>query len=280
MLLVWTEGILLFLTLLLLPTSLGWHFPENFSFIYSKPQEILSPVIYWWDLAVLGLLLVSLFQSRGLTRAAFNILFIFLLTQLLPSLTILIGYNLNIGAGLVKIEQLLVAGLYGLYLSSSPLVAKFLRWRWWWLVLSGYLMVMIAVIPGQARDDGMAWQLFQSSPILGVGLNNFIPAGVEKNLLGPTTLQVSGNMFWLILSETGLVGMLGFIILVSYPVLKLARLLPDHYSLLTLLIIWELFFLFGLTSNFLITSPVGYRLLFLMWGICLCFANNLIIIDS
>lgn len=108
------EETLLFLTLLFLPTQLGRHFWPDFSFIYSLKIDYLSPTIYFWDILVLGLVGFWLINKPKINKLALNLLLIFLLSQALS----LMGAQ-NTGAGLVRLEQYAVAGLFGLYLASN-----------------------------------------------------------------------------------------------------------------------------------------------------------------
>ncbi|OGE43899.1 hypothetical protein A3B45_02620 [Candidatus Daviesbacteria bacterium RIFCSPLOWO2_01_FULL_39_12] len=107
------EKILLFLTILFLPTQLGRHFWPDFSFIYSLKIDYLSPTIYFWDLLV-GILLIKGWSRINLT--ALNLLLAFLLSQLIALIPA--TSPTNIGVGLVRFEQYLVAGLFGVYLAS------------------------------------------------------------------------------------------------------------------------------------------------------------------
>ncbi len=109
------ESILLFLTLLFLPTQLGKHFWPEFSFIYSLPIDYLSPTLYFWDLLVILLCLVFIIRKKPSNRTALNLFFFFILTQIFP----LIALPTNIGVGLVRLEQYFVAGLFGVYIASN-----------------------------------------------------------------------------------------------------------------------------------------------------------------
>lgn len=114
------ERLLLFLTLLFLPTQLGRHFWPQFSFIYSLPLDYLSPVIYFWDLLVILLVIVFLARQNKVNVRALNIFLLFILTQII-SLIPYASTSLNLGAGLVRTEQYLVAGLFGVYIASKNL---------------------------------------------------------------------------------------------------------------------------------------------------------------
>lgn len=114
------ENVLLFLTLLFLPTQLGLHFWPQFSFLYSIKIDYLSPTIYFWD--VLVLLLISLFilRNKPVNRGALNIGLLFILAQIL-SLAGLAGSSnlIGVGPGLVRIEQYLIGVLFGVYIASQ-----------------------------------------------------------------------------------------------------------------------------------------------------------------
>lgn len=112
---------LFFLTLLFLPTQLGKHFWPKFSFIYSLPVDYLSPTLYFWDILVVCLWVISIWQKRYVNRLALNLFLIFMLTQA----TSLLVPSANVGAGLVRLEQYLIAGLFGLYVASIRIVTRF-----------------------------------------------------------------------------------------------------------------------------------------------------------
>ncbi len=107
------QNSLFFLVILLLPTQLGRHFWPQFSYVYSLPIDYLSPTIYLWDILTALLLLTNLSWLRQ--RTALSILLTFLLLQLVSLIN-----APNIGAGLVRFEQLLITGLFGVYLSAQP----------------------------------------------------------------------------------------------------------------------------------------------------------------
>lgn len=110
------EKSLLFLVVLFLPTQLGIHFWPPFSYIYSLPVDYLSFQIYFWDLLVVLLVSVWLVGGPKLNAHSVAILLFFFLTQLVS----LINAQ-NIGAGLVRLEQLVIVGLFGIYLASHRL---------------------------------------------------------------------------------------------------------------------------------------------------------------
>ena len=136
------EQALFFLTLLLLPTQLGKHFWPEFSFIYSLKVDYLSPTLYFWDILVMGLLTVWILKRPKINWLAFNLLLLFSLTQAV-SLTLAD----NVGAGLVRLEQYLVAGFFGVYVASQTenLKLKTKNFRYSVLSLKSYWPLTLAV---------------------------------------------------------------------------------------------------------------------------------------
>lgn len=114
----------------------------------------------------------------------------------------------------------------------------------------------------------VAVNLWLKTPLLGVGLNNFIPAASNLILAGPSRfLQPVHNIFLLSLSETGLFGLLGLSGLLGYPIFKLLKLNPKPYPLNPLLFAWGAVAFLGMFDHYFLTLPQGYRLLFLLWGL-------------
>lgn len=113
------EEYLFFLTILFLPTQLGKHFWPQFSYVYSLPIDYLSPTIYFWDLLVIFLILTYILRQPLVNKKALNLLFIFLLTQGISLLSVVLSPGINLGAGLVRVEQYFIAGLFGIYLASQ-----------------------------------------------------------------------------------------------------------------------------------------------------------------
>lgn len=108
------EGLLFVLTILFLPTQLGRHFWPDFSFVYSLKIDYLSPTLYFWDLLVVCLAAVWILGRPKVNKPALNLFLLFMLAQAVS----LIGAG-NSGAGLVRLEQYLVAGLFGVYIASE-----------------------------------------------------------------------------------------------------------------------------------------------------------------
>ena len=105
----------------------------------------------------------------------------------------------------------------------------------------------------------IAINLWPINPLFGIGLNNFIPQAADALLTGPSRfLQPVHNIFLLSLSETGILGLIGLLSLIGYPLYKKK-----------LLMVWVSLIFLGLFDHYFLTLPQGYRLLFLVWGISL-----------
>ncbi|MBI4038660.1 O-antigen ligase family protein [Candidatus Daviesbacteria bacterium] len=390
------EKILFFLTILFLPTQLGRHFWPQFSFIYSLPIDYLSPTLYFWDILAITLWTVFLIRGQHINRLAINLFYFFILTQ---SLSLLPFYSnsLNIGAGLVRLEQYTIAGLFGVYIASSkfktrnlfwllslavigesllgilqffkggtlglwilgersfslttPAIAKFDFYGREFLrpyatfphpnLLAAFLIITLtvllpirmtvarmavflaavvilltvsraAIVAGlmsslflfkkrgrilliltvlilspvlftrfsslidydsltfirREQLSKIAISLWLKSPILGVGLNNFIPQASDLLLAGPSRfLQPVHNIFLLALAETGMLGFLGLLGMFGFPILRLVKLPTKNYQLKTIFSVWGVIIFLGLFDHYFLSLPQGYRLLFLIWGL-------------
>lgn len=148
------EKILLFLTVLFLPTQLGRHFWPEFTLVYSLPIDYLSPTLYFWDLLVILLLGVFLLGRQYINKTALNLFLFFYFSQLISLLPALFGYNLNLGAGLVRLEQYLVTGLFSVYLASKNL--EKIR-----------LTLFVALLLGVLLESLLAFGQFLSSSSIG-----------------------------------------------------------------------------------------------------------------
>lgn len=191
-------------------------------------------------------------------------------------------------SNLTKITMLLCGFTIFITMSRAVLLTGFLsmflllekRWRTL-LVLSLVVLSPILFIRFSSlfnfdsltvlrREEliGSAWQLFLKSPLFGIGLNNFIPAMATNMIIGPSRfLQPVHNIILLALSETGIVGMIGLIFLVGYPIAKLLKLPPKPYHKYPILMIWVIILFLGMFDHYFLTLPQGYRLFFLVWGL-------------
>lgn len=130
------EKILLYCTIVLLPTQLTRHWWPDFAYVYSLPIDYLAPVIHGWDLLVMIMLVVWLVQRPVINSSAMVCGLVFLLSQSVS----LIGAS-NIGAGIVRLQQCLLIGGWGIYLASQSLgsiqrvVLLGIKHALWWVSL-------------------------------------------------------------------------------------------------------------------------------------------------
>lgn len=112
-----------------------------------------------------------------------------------------------------------------------------------------------------------AFLLIQQNPVVGVGLNNYIPVAVSSSFLTGTNrfLQPVHNIFLLMMVETGLVGLIALLLLFIVPVIMIGsdNLLTKQQVLTLLLVISIL----GMLDHYFLTLPQGQRLLFMIWGL-------------
>ena len=110
--------------------------------------------------------------------------------------------------------------------------------------------------------------LWTQDYFFGIGLNNFIPKVADILLSGPSRfLQPVHNIIFLALSETGIFGLLGWTVLIGFPIYKLMRLTTNSKSKKYFLAIWIAVLFLGQFDHYFLTLPQGYRTLFLVWGL-------------
>ncbi len=401
------ERALLSLVLLFLPTQLGLHFWPEFTQIYSLRIDYLAPTIYFWDLLVLMLIFIFLIQQKRINKLALNIFLIFILSQSFSLLQIVWNGEINLGAGLVRLEQYLIAGFFGVYIASkdilkirnlifwpvglalifevvlalaqfingasigfwilgerefniqTPAIAKFDFYGQEFLrpyatfshpnVLAGFIMIILPMILTLNRliqssksniltslvliASGLtifltvsrtalftffifgtfflkrlgiiililsaillspiiwerffsifsfdslsilrreelariAVELFKSNIFLGVGLNNFITVAADKLLIGPSRfLQPVHNIYLLALAETGIMGLIGLLILIGLPFSRMLKTVTVFNTKYLIFSSWMILLFLGLFDHYFLTLPQGIRALFFLWGI-------------
>jgi hypothetical protein len=112
-----------------------------------------------------------------------------------------------------------------------------------------------------------AWKITQTHPWVGVGFNNYIPTAVSASFLSGTNrfLQPVHNIFLLTLSETGIIGLMGFIIFLFSPLcVSIDNRLLSRSQVGGLILIISFL---GMIDHYFLTLPQGQRVLFLIWGL-------------
>lgn len=178
-----------------------------------------------------------------------------------------------LGSAVVLVTMSRVVIFVGLAVSVS-----LIRKNWLWLVVTIILIfspILFTRFSSLFNFDnltllrreeliGSAWQVFLKHPILGVGLNNFIPTVASDLTIGPSRfLQPVHNILLLILSETGVIGLIGVIGVIGYPIRKILDL---KFQILKILP-WLIIIFLGMFDHYFLTLPQGYRLFFLVWGL-------------
>ncbi len=108
--------------------------------------------------------------------------------------------------------------------------------------------------------NGAAMEMFKSSPIFGVGLNNFLVnlPRYQKYPAGFLSIQPAHNIYLLILAETGLVG---FLLFVWFIVKTYLRIKDKKFIILFVILI------LGLFDHYFLTLQQGQLLLALVFGL-------------
>jgi O-antigen ligase len=112
--------------------------------------------------------------------------------------------------------------------------------------------------------------MFTKAPIFGIGINNFFNNLNISNIKSLTLLiQPVHNIFLLVLSETGLIG-LGFFLYVFYKCFKQAYLLKTKEIKYLLLVLFTVIFL-GFFDHYFLTLQQGQLMLSLALGTALSY---------
>lgn len=109
-----SEQLLLVLLFVLLPSQIGKHFWPDFASIFSLRVDYFSPVIYLWDLLLIGLLIVWFIGKPKINQSALSLGLVFLLSQIAS-----LVFTDNLEIGLVRLEQLFLMVGFGVYLASQ-----------------------------------------------------------------------------------------------------------------------------------------------------------------
>jgi hypothetical protein len=228
-------------------SSLRGAIPHFLQIIWRRGNPVrncsqLLPVSCYWFIVALATIALTLTFSRTAWLAAVVVLILWLIPKYLPFLKKYLIQNTT-----YFILFLSILSPFALsHLSSS------------------------AIFPSVSIEYRLA--LFQAAqsiitqhPLLGIGLNNFIPA-LPQHLPAPPTLsllQPVHNIFWLILSETGLLG-LSFALWGLFATLKriTTNQLPTSFSLILVAVL-----ITGATDHYWLTLPQNQLLLTVILGL-------------
>ncbi|MFH0863798.1 MAG: O-antigen ligase family protein [Candidatus Gottesmanbacteria bacterium] len=165
---------------------------------------------------------------------------------------------------------------FGLWIMGYIFYGRIIKYKAWnmiflFCVIPLLLAISIIYSPIQQESityrqdlNAVALKMFTSSPLLGVGLNNFLVRLPEfYRFPGPVYfLQPAHNIFLLIASETGLIGLIS---LIWFLILTIRRLLLiTNYMLLTTL---STILVLGLFDHYFYTLQQGQLLLAIILGL-------------
>lgn len=114
----------------------------------------------------------------------------------------------------------------------------------------------------------VAWQMFALHPLFGIGLGNFLvllPHFLPKTILF-SFLQPVHNIFLFVLAETGIVGLLLFVLLCFFALRQSWKQRQNPLSLFSFLSLVAIL-LIGMTDHYFLTLQQGQLLLTLLLGI-------------
>lgn len=174
------------------------------------------------------------------------------------------------GLGIITLEMiLLLRRFWKLLLILGVIIAPLMVVRF----VSIFTFDTLAVLRRQELSE-FAIKTFLENPLAGIGLNNFINIlAADKILVGTSRfLQPAHNIFLLIASETGLLGLLGFLALLISAFwnnlqsrTSLSKILLGNLLIIIIL---------GFFDHYFLTLPQGQRLFFLILGLSFTKRNN------
>ena len=113
-----------------------------------------------------------------------------------------------------------------------------------------------------------SWKMIQMNPIIGVGIDNFIPslAPLQKPMPLGLYLQPVHNIIVLVLAETGIIGLVLFLWLFMLTVLRVRKQTDEIRGMLLLLLL--IIFITGMFDHYWLTLQQGQLLLAAILGFC------------
>lgn len=242
--------LLFYLLILLLPTQLGYHFWPDFTSVLGLRIDYLSPTIYLTDLIVL-VIVVANFSSR------FSFFFFFL-----TLLTIFLSFSRAVwGIGLLVITS------WWMFKKKQRFIRRLLLF--FFIVSLFYCFIVLLDFGSLSFQRRMvlnraAWEMVRSSPLFGVGLNNFIPRLPEfwRSVEAIRFLQPVHNIYLLVGAELGVFGGIGVIGGIGKTILKVykEKRWPVFWALMAI-------FLLGLFDHYWLTLQQNQLLLAIILGL-------------
>jgi O-antigen ligase len=192
---------------------------------------------------------------------------------------------LSIGFGLVVISlsfsrTVWLTGLFLITITSffnffkKILVQKkpFLGWVKLFIVVAALIFLFVGIYSSLEKEtisrrvelNKIALYFVKKFPVFGLGLNNFIPELASYLSLhgGELWLQPIHNLYLLILTETGIIGLSFFLVM---NLLYLKKIISRQR--VNLMIVWLAVLLTGLTDHYWLTLQQNFLLLGLVFGL-------------
>jgi O-antigen ligase len=151
------EQQLFFLTIATIPTQLGKHFWPDFAAIFSIRTDYFSPTIYLWDLIVVLLLITFFIQGKRLKALPLFLLLFFCLFQAFS-----LSVAENVGAGVVRLQQYFLSGLFGVYVAGYNL-NKIKKSLFWGLIVGVFYSSVIGIFQVMMGKTVGLWILGERS---------------------------------------------------------------------------------------------------------------------
>jgi O-antigen ligase len=120
--------------------------------------------------------------------------------------------------------------------------------------------------------NSMGIKLFQTHPVLGVGIGNYIPAMQSMFNLQDWQYQPAHNMFIFITAEMGILGFIGFLGLICLG-LRFTWNKSNNLIGFTLLIVFVVYLIVGNFDHYFVTIQQGRLMFFMVLGLCLALTN-------
>jgi O-antigen ligase len=149
---------------------------------------------------------------------------------------------------------------------------SFLGWVKLFIVVAALIFLFVGIYSSLEKEtisrrvelNKVALYFVKKFPVFGLGLNNFIPELASYLSLhgGELWLQPIHNLYLLILTETGIIGLSFFLVM---NLLYLKKIISRQR--VNLMIVWLAVLLTGLTDHYWLTLQQNFLLLGLVFGL-------------
>lgn len=164
-----------------------------------------------------------------------------------------------------KIKKITQSFKFGIFLA---LICAIFAWPFFWQRITSFSSTDGHSIILRLKLTKSAFEMFFTFPVFGVGPGNFLPFLPNFFTFEETIrwLQPVHNIFLLVLSESGILGLASFLVLLLYPFLKLAKIIKSDF-IARLLVIWFLMvFFLGSFDHYFLTLQEGQLIFWIFLG--------------